>query len=64
MFGYGCYFVVECYEVFSVGGGAPLDRPCMVFQRMCVLGLCSSVHLSVPFLSFLKVFVCGKLSPH
>ena len=23
---------------FSVGGGALLDRPCMVFQRMC--GLC------------------------
>ena len=24
-------------EVFSVDGGALLDRPCMVFQRMCVL---------------------------
>ena len=24
-------------EVFSVGVGALLDRPCMVFQRMCVL---------------------------
>ena len=23
-------------EVFSVGGGALLDIPCMVFQRMCV----------------------------
>ena len=23
--------------VFSVGGGALLDRPFMVFQRMCVL---------------------------
>ena len=22
---------------FSMGGGALLDRPCMVFQRMCVL---------------------------
>ena len=30
---FGCYFVVECY------GGALLDRPCMVFQRMCVLCL-------------------------
>ena len=28
-------------HVFSVGGGALLDRPCMVFQRMCVLCLCS-----------------------
>ena len=26
-------------EVFSVGGGALLDRPCMVFQRMCVVCL-------------------------
>ena len=26
-------------NVFSVGGGALLDRPCMVFQRMCVLCL-------------------------
>ena len=26
-------------EVYSVGGGALLDRPCMVFQRMCVLCL-------------------------
>ena len=33
MFGCGCYVM----EVFSVGRGALLDRPCMVFQRMCVL---------------------------
>ena len=26
-------------EVFSVGGGALLDRPCMVFHRRCVLCL-------------------------
>ena len=26
-------------DVFSVGGGALLDRPCMVFHRMCVLCL-------------------------
>ena len=26
-------------EVFSVGGSALLDRPCMVFQRMCELCL-------------------------
>ena len=25
--------------VFTVGGGALLDIPCMVFQRMCVLFL-------------------------
>ena len=26
-------------DVFRVGGGALLDRPCMVFHRMCVLCL-------------------------
>ena len=26
-------------EVFSMCGGALLDRPCMVFHRMCVLCL-------------------------
>ena len=30
--------LLNVMEVFSVGGGALLDRPCMVFQRMC--GLC------------------------
>ena len=34
MFGCSCYFVVECY------GSAVLDRPCMVFQRMCVVPVC------------------------
>ena len=29
--------LLNVMEVFSVGGGALLDRPCMVFQRMCVL---------------------------
>ena len=31
--------LLNVVEVFSVGGGALLDRPCMVFQRMCVLCL-------------------------
>ena len=26
-------------DVFSVGGGPLLDRPCMVFHRMCLLCL-------------------------
>ena len=39
MFGCGCCFVVECYGSVCVGGRALLDRPCMVFQRMCVLCL-------------------------
>ena len=31
--------VLNVIEVLNVGGGALLDRPCMVFQRMCVLCL-------------------------
>ena len=31
--------LLNVMNVFSVGGGALLDRPCMVFQRMCVLCL-------------------------
>ena len=29
--------LLNVMEVFSVGGGALLHRPCMVFQIMCVL---------------------------
>ena len=29
--------LLKVMEVFSVGGGARLDRPYMVFQRVCVL---------------------------
>ena len=31
--------LLNVMDVFSGGGGALLDRPCMVVQRMCVLGL-------------------------
>ena len=31
--------LLNVMEVFSVCGGALLDRPCMVFQRVCVLFL-------------------------
>ena len=31
--------LLNVMEVFSVGGVALLDGPCMVFQRMCVLCL-------------------------
>ena len=31
--------LLNVMEVFSVSRGAMLDRPCMVFQRMCVLCL-------------------------
>ena len=31
--------LLNIMEMLSVGGGAVLDRLCMVFQRMCVLCL-------------------------
>ena len=31
--------LLNVMDVFSVGGGALLDRQCVVFQRMCVLCL-------------------------
>ena len=34
-----CILLLYVMEVFIVGGGALLDRPCMLFQRMCVLCL-------------------------
>ena len=37
--GVGVILLLNVMEVFSVGGGALLDRPCMVLQRMCVLCL-------------------------
>ena len=40
--------LLNVMEVLSVDGGALLDRPCMVFQRMCVLYCDPSVHLSTP----------------
>ena len=37
MFGVIAILLLNVMAVFSVGGGALLDRPCMVFQRLCVL---------------------------
>ena len=31
--------LLNVMDVFSVGGGALSDRPCMVLQRMCVFCL-------------------------
>ena len=49
-------------EVFSVGVGALLDRPCMVFLWCSVCN--PGVHLSVPSIGFVYVFVWRNLSPH
>ena len=35
-FGVVVILLLNVMEVFSVGGGALLYRPCMVFQRMCI----------------------------
>ena len=52
-------------ELLRVVGGALLDRPCMVFQRMCVCSACGpSERLDVPSICFVCVFVCRKLSPY
>ena len=38
-FGGVTILLLNVMEVFSMGGGALLDKPCMVFQRMCMLCL-------------------------
>ena len=38
-FGVVAILLLNVIDVFSVGGGALLDRPCMVFQIMCVVCL-------------------------
>ena len=41
--------LLNVMEVLSVDGGALLDRPRMVFRRVCVCCACdSSVHLDTP----------------
>ena len=38
-FGEVATLLLNVMDVYCVGGGTLLDRPCMVFQRMCVLCL-------------------------
>ena len=56
--------LLNTMEMFSVCGGALLDGPCMVFQRVCVLCLWSQWASRCSFHIFVCVFVCRKLSPH
>ena len=52
-------------DLLSVVGGALLDRPCMVFQSICVCCVCDpSERLDGTSICFVCVFVCRKLSPH
>ena len=56
--------LLNVMDVFSVCGGALLDRPCMVFQE-CVCCACDpNERLSAPSICFICVFVCRKLSSH
>ena len=56
--------LLNVMDVFSVCGGALLDRPCMVFQR-CVCCACDpNERLSAPSICCVCVFVCRKLSLH
>ena len=66
---YPCIFCVTLLmylfvmEVFSVGGGggALLDRPCMVFQRMCVLCLSSQCASTCSFHMFCLWFYMSEV---
>ena len=40
--------LLNVMDVFSVGGGALLDRPCIVFQECACCACDHSVNLSVP----------------
>ena len=45
--------LLNVMDVFSVCGGALLDRPCMVFQRVCVCCACDpNKRLSAPSICF------------
>ena len=52
--------LLNVMDVFSVCGGALLDRPCMVFQRVFVLSCGPCERLDAPSICFVCVFVCRK----
>ena len=56
--------LLNVMDFLSVVAGALLDRPCMVFHRMCVLCLWSQLASRCSFYIFCLCFLCRKLSPH
>ena len=50
-----------CLDVFSVCGGALLDRTCMVFQRVCVLCLSSQCASKCSFHMFCLCFCMSEV---
>ena len=64
MFGLIVILLLNVMEVLSVGGGALLDRPCMIYQRMCVLCLCSQCASRCFFHKFsMGLFMSEVISP-
>ena len=56
--------LLNVMDVFSVCGGALLDRP-LWSSKECVCCVCDpNERLSAPSICFVCVFVCRKLSPH
>ena len=53
--------LLNVMEVFSVGGGVLLDRPCMVFQRMCVLCLLFQCASKCYFYRFCSCFCMSEV---
>ena len=56
--------LLDVMEVFNVGGCALLDRPCVVFQRICVLCLGSQCTSKCSFHWFCLCFCVSESSPH
>ena len=53
--------LLNMMELLSVVAGALLDRPCMVFQRMCVCYACGhSERLDAPSICFVCVLYVGS----
>ena len=50
--------LLNVMDVFSVCGGALLDRSCMVFQRVCVVPVIPmSVYVLLPYVLFVFLYV-------
>ena len=58
--------LLNVMELFSVVGGALLNRPCMIFQKCVCFASDPSVHLDAPSIDivYVCVCVCRKYSPH
>ena len=62
VFGCSCYFLLNVVDVFSVCGCALLDRPCMVFQSVCVCCACDpNGCLSAPSICFALCFCMSEV---